>query len=196
MNDADDRQLLLATHAGDEPAARAFWVRFAPGLIAYAEAILPPGLSGEDVVQTAMCSVLAQKRRVLARVENVPAWLTRLVRNTALNSLRAARRERARSKTIGMARRGEQRRTASPAGGAHELKEAVGALPRRLRETVVLRHVGGLTFDQMALALEINRNTVAARYRAALVRLREMLGREPGPDSTADGAVAMEVLNG
>lgn len=197
MIDADDRQLLLATHAGDEPAARALWARHAPHLIAYAATILPAGLSGEDIVQTAMCSVLSQNRRTLARVENVAAWLAHLVRNTALNSIRSARRGRARVKAAGELTAPIGR---SPPAASTEsedgLKAAVDALPRRLREAVALRHVAGLTFDQMALALDANRNTVAARYRAALATLRGVMADGGISDPMKRGASAVEVLHG
>jgi DNA-directed RNA polymerase specialized sigma24 family protein len=39
----------------------------------------------------------------------------------------------------------------------------------------MLKHAGGLTFDQIALALDINRSTAASRYRAAIERLRAAL---------------------
>lgn len=195
MNTDDDRQLLLATHAGDEPAARALWARHAPRLIAYGAAILPPGISADDVVQTALCSVLSQSRRTLAAVECVPAWLTRLVRNTALNAVRAARRERRRERGAAEVRtRGARRPTPAPDAG-DELRTAVDALPRRLREVVVLRHVGGLTFDQVALALGANRNTVAARYRTALARLRVAMGRGTADENNSP-VQAAEVTHG
>lgn len=169
----DDRQLLVRTRDGDEPAARLLWERHAPGLLALARAVLPRWLAAEDVVQGVFCRVVGMERRVLAGVEDVRAWLAQSVRREALTAIRAARRERA--------RRGARAAGAGASGvGAvvgDELRRAVDALPRRLREVVVLKHVAGLTFDQVAAALEMNRNTAAGRYRTAIDLLRESLAR-------------------
>jgi len=44
---------------------------------------------------------------------------------------------------------------------------------------LVMKIWGGLTFPQIAAALESSVNTVASRYRYALARLREQLAEEP-----------------
>ncbi|MCH8271418.1 MAG: hypothetical protein IH985_09460, partial [Planctomycetes bacterium] len=49
------------------------------------------------------------------------------------------------------------------------------AINQDQREVVLLRHAAGLTFDQIALALDLNRHTAASRYRAAIARLRREL---------------------
>jgi histidinol dehydrogenase len=56
-------------------------------------------------------------------------------------------------------------------GGA----QAIAALPLEQREAIVLRIWGGLTFAEAARTLDENINTVAARYRAALAKLRHLL---------------------
>ena len=53
-----------------------------------------------------------------------------------------------------------------------ELARAVAALPSALREVVVLKVWGELTFRQVAAALEVPAATAASRYRYALERLR------------------------
>jgi len=173
----DDRQLLLRTRDGYEPAARLLWQRHAPGLLALARAVLPRSVSADDVVQAVFCRVVGMERRALAAVLDVRPWLAQLVRREALTAIRAARRERTRRQQWGD-RAARPRSSGAP---GDELRRAVGDLPRRLREVVVLKHAAGLTFDQMALALETNRNTVAGRYRAAIDSLRLSLG---GADRT------------
>lgn len=169
--ETDDRQLLLATHRGHEASARLLWHWHAPRLLAHARAILREPGAAEDVVQSVMCRLLELPRARLTAVDDAGAFLAAAVRREALNHLRTARRETARragARTVRAAAPG-------PAALRDDLPAALDALPRRLREVVVLRHAGGLTFDQIAVALEANRNTIAGRYRAALASLRTRL---------------------
>lgn len=168
MPDPDDLQLLLDTHRGREAAARLLWTRHAPRLHAHARSILRSPAAAEDVVQTVMCRILSLPRERLAAITDATAFLVSATRREALNYLRAARRESAR-------RHHPRPSPADPAGPLPDLHTALDALPRRQREVLVLKHAGGLTFDQIALALATNRNTVAGRYRAALESLKKVL---------------------
>lgn len=60
-------------------------------------------------------------------------------------------------------------------GADAELERAVKNLPSHLREVVVLKTWGGLTFAQIAETLAVPMNTAASRYRYALEHLREAL---------------------
>lgn len=168
------RQLLIRTHQGHEASARGLWESQAPRLFHYARAILPSHGDAEDVVQAVFCRVLDLPRREVERIEDPGAWLAKVTRREALNWLRAARREGARREVSGRLRL-VRPETVDGAPADEELERAIGAMPRRLREVVVLRHVGGLTFDQIAAATGMNRSTAAARYRVAMTRLREQL---------------------
>lgn len=165
----EDLQLLLQTHKGNEPAARRLWARFSPRMLAYARAIVRTG--EDDVVQSVFVSVLTLRRAELKGVEDVGAWLLTLTRRAALNHLRTHRRELARRASSSPA-------IVVPAIRHESLAAALGSLPRRLREVVILRHIAGLTFDQVALALGANRNTAASRYREAIRQLRSLLGAD------------------
>ncbi len=175
----NQRRLLLLTHKGRESAARELWSRFAPRLLTYAASIVPG--NAEDVVQSVFMSILKQPRSAIVKVEDPAAWLLILTRRCALDHIRASRRDLARRRTVASA----LRESVSLAFGETEsLSRAVGDLPRRLREVVVLRHIAGLTFDQVAAALGANRNTAAARYREAIRRLRIVLDAEVLTGST------------
>lgn len=167
-----DAQLLVAMHKGDEPSARELWSRHAAALTAYARAVLRESGQAEDAVQAVFCRVLELDRGALAGVTDGRAWLMSLVRREALNQLRAQRREQDRRRRASR----EEAQAPPPAGPDEALERAVEALPRRLREVVVLRHRAGLTFDQAAQALGMNRSTIAGRYRQAMAELRSMLG--------------------
>ncbi len=186
VND-DESKLLLRVHKGEDSAARELWSRHGRAMLTYARAITSSG--ADDVVQRALCRILDLRRDQLAGVRDVGAFLATLVRREGLNWIRGEGRERVRRSERGRAAAGAMRSTvASFAGGdagerssdARLIAKAVDSLPRRWREVVVLRHVVGLTFDQLALALSANRSTVASRYREAVARLRMQLGQRLG----------------
>lgn len=179
MTPADDHALLLRLRRGDHDAARTLWSRHAPALIVYARAILRDRHLAEDAVQSVFCRLITLDRRVLAAVADVRPWLATLVRREALNSLRARRRHDARL----------SHPPAPPAAppDLQHLADALDALPRRLREPIVLRHVAGLTFDQLALALGLNRSTAATRYRVAAQALRDALATRAPDKELAHG---------
>src|SRR5881394_1395686 len=101
-----------------------------------------------------------------AAVKDVGSWLARAVRNEALNHIRASERRRAHTAAVVVA-------GAPEAGAFEEVRETLAALPEALREIVLLKHVAGLTFDQVALALDDNRSTIASRYAKAVRLMRE-----------------------
>lgn len=148
---------------GHEPSANALWTRYAARLAAYAGQLVGDHAAGDDVAQEVFARILAMPARSLREVRDVPAWLFRIARNQSITHVRKRRR------SVGHP---PPRRTGIPPDQAEELRAAVDALPRRLREVVVLKHAMGLTLDQIALTLDGNRNTVAARYRDAMEKLR------------------------
>jgi len=54
------------------------------------------------------------------------------------------------------------------------IQYALGNLPDGQREVVTLKIWGGLTFEEIAVALEIPANTAASRYRYGLAELRKL----------------------
>jgi len=176
-----EHRLLLAMHRGHEPSAERLWALLAPRLLAYAAAVLPRDQrdAADDVVQRVFCTVLDRPRRELRRVEDVTAWLFRVTRNTALNHTRSERRERGRRAELGA---GPGAQAGGPTGPgpvtderAEQLHAATASLPEEQRDALLLRLVGGLTVEQAALALAVNRNTLASRHRAAVRTLRARL---------------------
>lgn len=57
------------------------------------------------------------------------------------------------------------------------LRESVQKLSTKLREVVVMKFWGGLTFQQIAETLAISPNTAASRYRYAMEQLAQELRR-------------------
>jgi len=120
---------------------------------------------------------LARDPEWLAGVREERAFLIRLAHNAAIDLMR---------------RRGTRERTKenfaaeniSPFAPTNdpdekvfreELAVALGKLPEEQRAVVHLKLWAGLTFEEIAMALEISPNTAASRYRYALDKLRGLL---------------------
>ena len=173
MPETTHQQLLLGTHRGDHLAAVSLYRAFAPRMLAYARALLRHDASAEDAVQHAFVRILTTSPDELARVQDVLAWLVCLTRHAALNSERSSARASLREKMkAGHERLNGQHHTE---GSQEELLAAINELADDHRELLLLKHVAGLSFDQMALSLNENRNTLASRYKSALNQLRSAL---------------------
>lgn len=55
------------------------------------------------------------------------------------------------------------------------LRKSVESLSEKLREVIVMKIWGGLTFAQIAEVLKVSQNTAASRYRYALEQLQKKL---------------------
>jgi RNA polymerase sigma-70 factor (ECF subfamily) len=138
----------------------------APALRVYARQW---GGSADDLVQTAFVRLAQQ----VPPPELVLPWLYRVVRNEALAAQRTAARRRWREQRAGTPEAwfdpGDDRLDAGEA--ARRLAE----LPLELREVIVARLWGGLTFDEVAALVGCSLPTAHRRYHTGLQQLRERL---------------------
>jgi len=130
----------------------------------------------EDVVQEAFVRYWRHQRHLPGDPQ---ALLVTSVRRAALD---LARREGRRAVREELADGGLEERDAyfaPPPGEAGERREhlesALRELPPEQREVLVLKIWNGLTFEQIAEALDLSPNTAASRYRYGLAALRKHL---------------------
>ena len=174
MDDRTDTHLVVRMRAGDEHAARELYARLAPRLLATMKAVMRDTHRAEDAVHSAFLGLLRLDADQAAEIREPLAWLVRAARNAALNEARC--RGRAEDREHGAARIDRV-----PAQDAPAFDDLLGALARLAdddRELLILKHIAGLTLDQLAFALDINRNTLASRLRAALDRLHALLNAQ------------------
>jgi RNA polymerase sigma-70 factor, ECF subfamily len=152
--------------------------RHGAALVLFARQWVVSRPDAEDVVQEAFVRFWRSRQRVA----DPTAYLYTCVRRCALDWQRGRRRRsrreeanaRPEAETLFAGPLEEQeRRTA--------IEAALHTLPESQREVLVMRIWGGLTFPQIAAALETSTETVSSRYRYALARLREQLAEEPTP---------------
>ena len=139
--------------------------RHAAALELYAAQWTP---TADDCVQEAFIELARQP----VAPKCVVAWLYRVVRNRALNAVRAAQR---RNRHERLAARLAAQPTAKPMddGETAELAAALEALPMELREVVVLRTWSELTWQQIGRLTETSSSTAQRRYVEALKQLRK-----------------------
>lgn len=148
----------------------------APKLLLYARQWVHSQADAEDVVQAAF--VRFWKKHPGGAAEHHPL-LYAAVRTIALDTLRGEDRRATRENNpdAPMPRDGEPffDLSVEQAELAVAVDCALRHLPDEQREVVVLRLWGDLTFQQIADTLAAPMNTVAARYRYALEKLRERM---------------------
>lgn len=133
--------------------------------------------AADDVVQEAFLS-LARQRTV---PDDVVAWLYRVVRNGAISAARSEQRRRRREARAStdeawFARVDDRLDAASAAALLHGLEPEV-------REVIVARLWGHLTFDQIARLQGCSLTTAHRRYHDGLARLHRKL-EPPCPTTT------------
>jgi RNA polymerase sigma factor (sigma-70 family) len=147
-----------------------------PRVVAIAARVLGGRGAAEDVAQEVFLSF----GRSAVPAPEAPGWLAVAAAHTALNHLRADRRRVAREA-------GEQRfdvpdvaDTVVASEERRRVREALGRLPRRQATALVLRH-SGLSYAEVAAALDISPASVGTTIRRAESALREELIRHASP---------------
>ncbi len=120
---------------------------------------------------------LARDETLLRGVREARAFLIRLAHNAAIDLMRRrGTRERTRENFTA-----EKVSLFAPTNDPdeqtfrQELADALAELPPEQRAVAHLKLWEGLTFEQIASALEVSPNTAASRYRYALDKLRDRL---------------------
>jgi RNA polymerase sigma-70 factor (ECF subfamily) len=124
----------------------------------------------DDAVQQALIAMWTDlpSLRDAARFES---WTYRLVTRACLQDLRRRRRENVMPLSVDPNLAGRDDIAAATAL-RDQLDQALGALTPDHRGIVVLRHLAGLTIDEIAEVLSIPRGTVASRLHHATRALR------------------------
>jgi RNA polymerase sigma factor (sigma-70 family) len=144
-------------------------------------------LDAEDVLQDVFYK-LVEANRLLMPIDHVTGWLFQVARNRITDLFRKKRSERfSEMEVVGE----EDERLAfedllpSPDAGPEaeylrgvlleELEDAIAELPRQQREVFVAHELEGRSFAEMAAESGVSMNTLLARKRYAVLRLRERL---------------------
>lgn len=163
---------------GDAGAFAELYDALADRLHHYLTARLGARADADDVLQETFVR-LARERRRLGEVEDVTAFAFVVARNEANRWLDGRRR---RGETIAASAAVLLREAHSDdrdtREAAEDVVQAMTFLGPEDREIVEMKTYAGLTFREIGEVLGRPLGTVAARYRAALDRMRAQLSRE------------------
>jgi RNA polymerase sigma-70 factor (ECF subfamily) len=166
-----DHDLLERVAAGDGAAFGLLAERLTPMLRRVLFRLGLTEVEIEDAVQETLIRVWRGSAGFAGR-SAVSTWACRIALNLGISGLRARRSEPA-PRPLAVAdteAAWESRRQ------AEAVREAVMALPVRLRTLIVLREFEGLTYREIADVLGIPMGTVMSRLHEARAKLRRRLG--------------------
>lgn len=172
--------MLLAAATGDERAWRVIVDTYVSRVFGLIRSQCGDADLAEEITQSTFCTVAA-KLRDYQEVGKFESWLFRIAMNRLRDEMRRRKRHASPMEEAPMASlavadesRADLGRRTDPAT-AKVLLEAIASLNEADREIINLRHVGGLSFKQLADALNEPLGTLLARHHRALKKLREYL---------------------
>lgn len=125
----------------------------------------------EDIVQEAFLKLLRQKESV----DNPAAWLFRVVRNEAISRLRRRSLIGRYAETLRTEQKPWFEARADQSLEIEEVTEKLAAMPMELREVLVSKLWGGLSFQEIGELTETSQSTAHRRYQEALSYLKSQL---------------------
>jgi RNA polymerase sigma-70 factor (ECF subfamily) len=190
----DDSELTRLVLRGDEDAYAHLVRRYEPKLRVYVSQIVGNAEEARDLVQEAFIRVWSNLDQFNPRYR-FSTWLFRIAHNLAIDQLRR-RRQTVVSLDVGEDDEGSPLRLdpADPRRGplgelanlelAESLAREIGRLPEAYRELVTLRHLVGLSYNEIAelkgLPLGTVKNKLFRAHSVLREALREYLGQVGG----------------
>jgi RNA polymerase sigma-70 factor (ECF subfamily) len=149
-----------------------------PRVVGVAARVLGSGDEAEDVAQ----EVFLKFARSSVPSGAATGWLSVAAAHTALNHLRSGRRRASREEAAGDGSvEPDVAETIVTLEERRRVRAALGRLPRRQAVALVLRH-SGLSYAQVAAALDLSPGSVGTTVRRAESALRKELNGHASPD--------------
>lgn len=169
----EDSQAISQCQAGDADAFRPLVERYEREAVGHALAIVGNREDAFDAVQAAFVDAFRAIERFDLNREFYP-WFYTILRNRCFKLLQQRKR---RPETVELTDATSEIVVTSQSARDRmaEVNEALSDLNAEDREIILLKHVDGLTCDELAARLEIPAGTVMSRLYHARRRLREKL---------------------
>jgi len=151
-----------------------------PRVVGFAARVLGSRDEAEDVAQEAFLAF----GRSAVPADEATGWLAVAAAHTALNLLRSGRRRAAREETVAAAADAVVPDVAEAVLTREDrarVRAALAALPRKQAVALVLRH-SGLSYAEVAVALDMSPGSVGTTVRRAEAALRKELIRHASSD--------------
>ncbi len=173
----EDGALMVLVQAGDEAAFELLMSRHKNALVNYLSRLTRCRDRAEEVSQEAFLRLYQNSSRYQDR-----GFFTAYLYRIATNLVRSEERRKSRWRTLSNLFAIEDER--SPVSPHREaisgevvdvVTQALAELPLRYRAPIVLREIEGLSYSEIAQALDCREGTVKSRINRAKARLREIL---------------------
>lgn len=150
--------------------------KHAQALFAYLMTLTRSEADTRDLLQEVFIR-LSKRERLLEGVASERGFLVRLAHNLAVDSIRRRDTRSRNYDQFGVERHNEMAPKADPDATTLQaaMESALNTLPEEQRTVVHLKTWSGLTFEEIATALDISPNTAASRYRYGIDKIREQL---------------------
>jgi len=182
MSASEDSALVARAREGDRDAFGELVLRHEQAMLAIARAYFASEADAEDAVQEAFVAAFSRLEQ-LADDGRFAGWVARITARKCIDILRS------RTDKVSLAdfastvqlrsRLGRTQLTpaslASRDEEADRLKAAIGSLPEAQRVVLMLRYAQDLTYDQIAVYLDVPPSTVRGRLHTAKRALGEAL---------------------
>lgn len=190
-----DKTRVAVTRAkqGDREALRFLYVSYSDNVYGYVRSIVHDDHEAEDITQHVFAKLITSLVKYDDRGVPFFAWLLPLARNVAIDHLRANRLTPTETVLDPDASSG------ADMDRAQTVRAALAVLPEKQREVVILRHLAGLTPEEIADRMGRSKGSVNGlhhRGRRALQRELERLESTPftRTDRTARGSRQPKLL--
>jgi RNA polymerase sigma-70 factor (ECF subfamily) len=172
-----ERKAIAAAKAGDWDALTYLYSRYSDDVCRFVQSIVRDHHQAEDITQDVFAKLIRAIQKYEEREVPFAAWIMRVARNAALDHVRSRRQIPV--EEVWVSENGEEQTSLDC---TRALKEALAELPQSQREVLVLRHIGGLSPNEIAERLgktEASIQGLHHRGRAALKDSLRELGVAP-----------------
>lgn len=183
-----DEELIASYLQGHNEAFEQLFGRYKGAIFFVVKNYFPQRERAEEVFQEVFMKLL-ERLKLFDGSGSFRGWFFTMTRNHCIDRIRQQAR---RPETPEASWRSEDDDQATPVGRAaaagmaadeqaydrqlaEHLETAIQKLPEEQRETFLLKEKGGLTFEEIAQAMDVSINTVKSRMRYALEMLRRNL---------------------
>jgi RNA polymerase sigma-70 factor (ECF subfamily) len=175
----DDTELLAQIGRGDQAAFRTLLDRHGRYLFGVAHAMCGSTSDAEDIVQDTLIGALTSAGKFRGE-SSVRTWLVRILINRVRMWRRSGRRREG-TVRLDESQRGGSSEPASAAGrqvgsavdAKLDLTQMLAQLTPEHRQVIILRELQGMSYEEMAQALDVPRGTIESRLYRAREELRK-----------------------
>ena len=176
-----DEDLIRRFRDGDEASFDLLVLRYRKEIYRIAYRITGDHAEADDLAQETFCRAYTALHSFRGE-SSLKTWLCRIVSNLSLNIVQSARVARRDTSTVeGLAESGAPNTLQAPVGAEElirietnaRLRQAIEALPKKQKSTLILRAFEGLQYKEIARVMGIRPGTV----RSTAFRALDALGR-------------------